>query len=135
MTWHGSSTRVFRTVELSSATLADPPRYPLHSTQPNGAPMKITRLLPLLLLVLVTSTRADDLKPSTDIAGFKPLFNGKDLTGWDGDTTFWRAENGMIVGETSAEHPIKYANTFLIARDGDKDAVVADFEFHVSWRF
>lgn len=27
------------------------------------------------------------------------LFNGKDLSGWQGDFQYWRAEDGMIVGE------------------------------------
>ena len=31
-------------------------------------------------------------------AGFVPLFNGKDLTGWEGDTSLWSARDGMIVG-------------------------------------
>ena len=32
--------------------------------------------------------------------GFKPLFNGKDLTGWEGDPFFWKVENGVLVGKT-----------------------------------
>ena len=39
------------------------------------------------------------------------------LKGWDGDTAFWRAENGTLIGETTAENPLK-ANTFLIWRGG-----------------
>ena len=43
--------------------------------------------------------------------GFKPLFNGKDLTGWHknpakighGTGGDWRVENGAIVGEQSAD--------------------------------
>ena len=31
---------------------------------------------------------------------FLPLFNGKDLTGWDGDFDLWKVENGMIVGDS-----------------------------------
>lgn len=30
--------------------------------------------------------------------GFVPLFNGKDLTGWEGDTSLWAARDGMLVG-------------------------------------
>ncbi|MCS7023050.1 MAG: DUF1080 domain-containing protein [Gemmataceae bacterium] len=30
----------------------------------------------------------------------KDFFNGKDLTGWDGDKTLWKVENGEIVGKT-----------------------------------
>ena len=29
-----------------------------------------------------------------------PLFNGTSLDGWEGKPEFWRAENGVIVGET-----------------------------------
>jgi pimeloyl-ACP methyl ester carboxylesterase len=34
----------------------------------------------------------------TETAGFVPLFNGKDLTGWDGDLSLWSARDGMLVG-------------------------------------
>ena len=27
-------------------------------------------------------------------AGFQSLFNGEDLTGWDGNPDFWRVEDG-----------------------------------------
>ena len=33
-----------------------------------------------------------------ETAGFQPLFNGKDLTGWEGDSTVWSAKDGEIVG-------------------------------------
>ena len=33
------------------------------------------------------------------------LFNGRDLTGWEGNTTFWSVRDGMIVGQTTAEKP------------------------------
>jgi hypothetical protein len=31
--------------------------------------------------------------------GFRPLFNGKDLTGWQGDTTGYKVEDGKIVAQ------------------------------------
>ena len=31
----------------------------------------------------------------------KEFFNGKDLTGWDGDKELWKVENGEIVGKTA----------------------------------
>ncbi|MBX3399819.1 MAG: DUF1080 domain-containing protein [Gemmataceae bacterium] len=40
----------------------------------------------------------------------KDFFNGKDLTGWDGDKAVWSVENGEIVGKT--EKGLK-ANNFL----------------------
>ncbi len=35
-----------------------------------------------------------------ETAGFVPLFNGKDLTGWEGDTKLWSAQDGMLVGKS-----------------------------------
>ena len=46
--------------------------------------------------------------------GFKPLFNGKDLTGWEGRKEHWTVEDGAITGSTSKENPAK-GNNFLIA--------------------
>ena len=54
----------------------------------------------------------------------RPLCNGRDLTGWRGDPTFWRVEQGAIVGETSADHPAP-GNTFLI---WSGNPLPADFE-------
>jgi len=36
--------------------------------------------------------------PLVETAGFTPLFNGKDLKGWDGDASIWSARDGMIIG-------------------------------------
>ena len=64
-----------------------------------------------------------------DSAGFVPIFDGKTLNGWDGDTTFWRAEDGKIVGETTPEKVVKL-NNFLIWRGG----TVKDFELKVDFK-
>ena len=64
-----------------------------------------------------------------DRAGFMSIFDGTSLKGWDGDPAFWRAENGAIVGETTAEKPLK-ANTFLIWRGGQPK----DFELKIEYR-
>ncbi|MCB1202696.1 MAG: DUF1080 domain-containing protein [Verrucomicrobiae bacterium] len=58
------------------------------------------------------------------------LFNGKDLTGWKGLPQFWSVEDGMIVGETTAENPTK-GNTFLVWQGGE----VANFEITAEVRF
>lgn len=53
--------------------------------------------------------------------GFKPLFNGKDLSEWKGDPRLWKVESGVIVGSTDGvEIP---HNTFLILKKqyGDFD--------------
>jgi hypothetical protein len=60
-------------------------------------------------------------------AEFKPIFNGKDLTGWEGEPGLWSAKDGIIRGETSK--PQK-GNTFLIWRNG----TLKDFELKVKFR-
>ena len=64
-----------------------------------------------------------------DHTGFESIFDGKTLKGWDGDTTFWRVENGEIIGESTAEKPLK-VNTFLIWRGGQPK----DFELKLEYR-
>ena len=46
--------------------------------------------------------------------GFKPLFNGKNLDGWDGDPRLWKVQDGMIVGST--EGVTLQDNSFLLTR-------------------
>ena len=58
----------------------------------------------------------------------KELFNGKDLTGWDGDARVWSVENGAIVGHTK-DVPLKN-NTFLIWKDGK----VSDFKLTLEFK-
>lgn len=78
----------------------------------------------LLILVFATFGMAQDNE-----AGFKPIFNGKDLGGWDGDPKFWSVKNGAITGQTTLENP-GTKNTFLIWRQGELD----DFELRLSFR-
>jgi len=66
--------------------------------------------------------------------GFRSLFNGADLTGWAGRTSHWSVQDGAITGTTTRETPAR-GNTFLIARDGDRDLIVGDFELRCSFRF
>jgi pimeloyl-ACP methyl ester carboxylesterase/prenyltransferase beta subunit len=40
------------------------------------------------------------LPPVVETAGFTPLVNGKDLTGWEGDTALWSIKDGMLVGHS-----------------------------------
>ncbi len=77
-----------------------------------------------LLIVLCFSVDAAEVEE-----GFKPVFNGKDLSGWDGDPKFWSVEDGAITGKTTPENPGK-ENTFLIWRDG----LVDDFELRLNYR-
>lgn len=37
--------------------------------------------------------------------GYTQIFNGTSLAGWDGDTTIWRVEDGLMIGETLQDKP------------------------------
>jgi len=61
--------------------------------------------------------------------GMEQLFNGTDLSGWDGDLELWSVRDGVIHGETTPEKAAK-GNTFLVWQGGD----VGDFELRLSFR-
>jgi len=62
--------------------------------------------------------------------GFVPIFNGKDLTGWDGDPRLWTVRDAMIVGQTTVAKPARH-NTFLIWRAGKLRDFVLKLKFHI----
>jgi|SRR5690554_421823 len=55
--------------------------------------------------------------------GFISIFNGENLEGWDGDPTYWRVEDGTLVGEVTPETKLEN-NTFIIWQGGE----LGDFE-------
>ncbi|RUL89727.1 family 16 glycoside hydrolase [Tautonia sociabilis] len=67
--------------------------------------------------------------PPQEEGAFEPIFNGRDLTGWDGDPALWSVEDGAITGRTSADAPLSY-NKFLIYR-GEP---VRNFELRAKFR-
>jgi type 1 glutamine amidotransferase len=81
-------------------------------------------LLALMLALLAAPAAAQD-----DEAGFVPLFNGQDLTGWDGNPEFWSVQEGAITGQTTSEKPTD-GNTFITWTDGPLD----DFELRLQYR-
>ncbi|MDQ6903552.1 MAG: DUF1080 domain-containing protein [Bacteroidota bacterium] len=64
-----------------------------------------------------------------DKGDFVQIFDGKTLNGWEGDSTYWHAENGEIVGVITPATVVKQ-NTFLIWRGG----VTANFELKVEYK-
>jgi hypothetical protein len=56
--------------------------------------------------------------------GFKPLFNGRDLTGWDGMPDTGKVEDGAIVSGGSTKNWLIY-----------RGAEFADFELRLSFKF
>lgn len=66
--------------------------------------------------------------PKADADGFVTIFNGKDLTYWEGLEGFWSVKDGAI-----SAHETKEASkqTFLVF----KGANVSDFELHIKYKF
>lgn len=83
--------------------------------------MKHTLSLLAALAVTLSASAAE--------SGFKPLFNGRDLTGWDGRMNHWSVQDGSVTGATTKENPAK-GNNFLIWTNG----TVADFELRFSYK-
>ena len=80
------------------------------------------KLLPLIAFsFLAASLHAEDVQ----------LFNGKDLSNWEGNPKLWSVENGTITGRTGAEGETKIKhNTFLVWKGGQ----VGDFELTFKYR-
>ncbi len=88
--------------------------------------IKITgvALAACLLSVFLGSSQT----PDTQEKGFKSLFNGKNLDGWEYDPVYWSVKHGAIVGEITPETILKN-NTFIIWKGGEP----ADFELKVDY--
>lgn len=80
----------------------------------------------ICLFALDLLTGAESLAQENN-DGFRSLFNGTDLTGWDGNPELWSVENGCITGKTTGPEHLSY-NQFLIWRGG----VLKNFELRVS---
>ena len=73
--------------------------------------------------ISAVSARAEDKEE-----GFKPLFDGKTLEGWNGNPKFWSVQDGAITGQTTKENPTR-GNTFILS-----DTKLGDFELRLKFR-
>lgn len=62
--------------------------------------------------------------------GFVSIFNGEDLTDWDGDPRLWSVRDGAIRGETTEENPAR-GNTFCVWRGGTLKDFVLKIKFRI----
>src|SRR5689334_7884087 len=110
-------TRAFALVAALAAAL---PLAAQQQPPPSGAPQGRGR---------GSGPRGADPLVLDDHTGFDAIFDGTSLKGWDGDPTFWRVENGAIVGESTPDKKVTQ-NTFIIWRGGEP----ADFELKVEFK-
>jgi hypothetical protein len=85
---------------------------------------RMFKLLPALALALLLPKLI-----AAEEGEFKSIFNGKDLSGWDGNPKYWSVKDGAINGQTTDAKELKH-NTFLIWRDGKVD----DFELRLKFK-
>ena len=78
---------------------------------------------------LVPNLPAPPATAPAEPADMQRLFNGQDLTGWDGDPRLWSVKDGAIRGETTTDNPAR-GNTFILWKNG----VTKDFDLRLSFR-
>jgi hypothetical protein len=81
------------------------------------------------LTVGVASLRADD-KP--DANGFISLFNGKDLTGWEGLPGLWSVKDGVIDGSVTKDKSIQ--TDLILTASKEHPEKFVNFELHIKWQ-
>jgi len=86
--------------------------------------------LVLLAILYLAPARAEPPEsPPSEPAGARPIFNGRDLAGWDGDPRLWSVQDGALRGETTEANPAD-GNTFLIWKEG----TTRDFDLRLTYR-
>ena len=88
----------------------------------------MTRSIAAVLVVSLFASFAS-VANGQDEQGFASMFNGKDLTGWRGDKTYWSVQDGALTAKTTPENRLTY-NTFLIWEGGQP----ADFELRAKYK-
>jgi predicted esterase/prenyltransferase beta subunit len=63
----------------------------------------------------------EGLQPVVETAGFRPLFNGRNLDGWNGDQSLWSAQDGKLIGTS----PGISHNDFLATNQDFPDFVLS----------
>jgi hypothetical protein len=83
----------------------------------------------LLLTAAALLTLAATASAAESEEGFVSMFNGKDLTGWEGKEGWWYVEDGAITSQSTPEKPCKKCN-YLLWRGGTP----GDFEMRVDFK-
>lgn len=82
----------------------------------------ITSLLAIIVLIQCSQNKPNESE-------YQELFDGSTLNGWEGDTTYWRVEEGCIVGEVTPETLLK-RNSFIVWKAG----VTENFELFIDYK-
>lgn len=91
--------------------------------------MRYCTLSLILAVFLLNALACQTAVVAAEEDGFKSLFDGKTLEGWEGKPQFWSVRDGAITGQTTPENPTK-GNTFIVWRGGK----LGDFELRMKFR-
>ena len=84
------------------------------------------------LLALSPSVVLAQISEQELAEGFVPIFNGQNLTDWEGCSNIWRVEDGVIIGQTTAEGSARITyNHFLVWTGGEVDDFVLRFDMKI----
>lgn len=86
-------------------------------------------ILSAILLMLYTSCSSSQHSNARSKDGYRMIFDGKTLDGWEYDPLYWRVEDGALVGEITPSTILKN-NSFIIK----KDLILHDFDLKVEYR-
>jgi hypothetical protein len=81
------------------------------------------------MAILALATLPHPVRAADDEKGFKTMFNGKDLSQWDGKPGWWHVEDGTITAQSTPQKPCDKCN-YLIWRGGKP----GDFELRAEYR-
>ncbi len=84
----------------------------------------------ILFLALMNGWQQTALAGTNSSQEWVSLFNGKDLTNWDGDPRFWKVVDGAIRGQTTLTK-LPLHNTFLIWRGGKLKDFILKVKFRI----
>ncbi len=90
---------------------------------------QIGLLLAMGMVIGITNGRSQAAEEKLE-PGFTRIFNGKDLTGWDGDPRLWKVVDGAIRGQTTPENPAR-GNTFCVWRGGRLKNFILKIKFRI----
>jgi hypothetical protein len=99
------------------------------------APSSILIRLSIATLALhFAFARAEDTAAlgQPDANGFISLFNGKDLTGWEGLPGLWSVTDGVIDGSVTKEKSIQ--TDLILSASRQNPEKFTNFELHIKWQ-
>src|SRR5437016_4799433 len=81
-------------------------------------------MLPIIFILTLSTAAAhpNTLTTQEKKEGYILLFNGRDLSGWDGAPALWSVNNGILTGSTEG-HDLQH-NSFLISKGKYADFIL-----------